>query len=146
MLFCLDWHLLSVRKHFPEDYAALPLESPTTSILQPILSGEKFRVVELTASDVGHSERLARKVLALRNRRRRLAPSQNYGITLVIMTFLEALGYFDATSSPPGAATALGYLLRTHCTPEYEEEMVVAIEMLKLGLLSGAEFTYGKEK
>lgn len=111
-----------------------------------MISDEKAKYVDLGPMDVANIEQAARRHMALGNRRRRLLPAQNYVLTLVMLTFLECLGYFDFSTTPPGSPTALGFLLREKCHPDFELDMIVALELMKFRWLSGNSYTYSAEK
>eukprot|EP01057_Protomagalhaensia_wolfi_P002324 Protomagalhaensia_wolfi_Nauph_80__2323@NODE_2521_length_1069_cov_8_977670_g1976_i0_p1_GENE_NODE_2521_length_1069_cov_8_977670_g1976_i0NODE_2521_length_1069_cov_8_977670_g1976_i0_p1_ORF_typecomplete_len338_score32_36MKT1_C/PF12246_8/4_5e27_NODE_2521_length_1069_cov_8_977670_g1976_i0411015 len=62
-----------------------------------------------------------------------------------MFSLLDCLDYFDHASTPKGAPVSLGLVLRDRVSAQYEMEVLLCMELLKLGLLTGTELRYAPE-
>eukprot|EP01055_Gregarina_sp_Pseudo9_P003611 Gregarina_sp_Pseudo_9__3610@NODE_376_length_3010_cov_8_545944_g355_i0_p1_GENE_NODE_376_length_3010_cov_8_545944_g355_i0NODE_376_length_3010_cov_8_545944_g355_i0_p1_ORF_typecomplete_len890_score140_48MKT1_C/PF12246_8/1_5e21MKT1_N/PF12247_8/1_5e15XPG_I/PF00867_18/0_0005XPG_N/PF00752_17/0_048_NODE_376_length_3010_cov_8_545944_g355_i02642933 len=145
-MFCLDWHASSMSEPLAQYYSELAIPYPINlSDKRPLFDGTHMKIIEIQERDLNRLEVSSRKALALDQRRKQLDPAQNYVIALIMFSLLDCLEYFDHQSTPKGAPISLGLVLKDRVSAQYEMEVLLCMELLKLGILTGVELRFGPE-
>eukprot|EP01053_Blabericola_migrator_P001082 Blabericola_migrator_1__1081@NODE_1276_length_4911_cov_161_340215_g861_i0_p1_GENE_NODE_1276_length_4911_cov_161_340215_g861_i0NODE_1276_length_4911_cov_161_340215_g861_i0_p1_ORF_typecomplete_len885_score116_96MKT1_C/PF12246_8/4_6e28MKT1_N/PF12247_8/1_6e17XPG_I/PF00867_18/2_8e05XPG_N/PF00752_17/0_0034_NODE_1276_length_4911_cov_161_340215_g861_i012053859 len=145
-MFCLDWHARSMAEPLAKYYADLAIACPSNPTdKRPLFDGTYMKIIELQDRDLNRLETSCRESLALNQKRKQLDPAQNYVVALIMFSLLDCLDYFDHQSTPKGAPMSLGLVLKDRVGAQYEMEVLLCMELLKLGILTGTELQYGNE-
>eukprot|EP01054_Gregarina_sp_Poly1_P008863 Gregarina_sp_Poly_1__8862@NODE_533_length_7647_cov_117_581662_g211_i1_p3_GENE_NODE_533_length_7647_cov_117_581662_g211_i1NODE_533_length_7647_cov_117_581662_g211_i1_p3_ORF_typecomplete_len408_score34_25MKT1_C/PF12246_8/3_3e24_NODE_533_length_7647_cov_117_581662_g211_i11861409 len=145
-MFCLDWHAHAMADSLSKYYSELSISYPSSPVnKKPLFDGTYMKTIELQDRDLRRLEASARRTLALDTRRNHLDPAQNYVIALIMFSLLDCLDYFDHQSNPKGAPMSVGLVLKDRVSVQYEMEILLCVELLKLGILTGKELEFGAE-
>lgn len=145
-MFCLDWHASTFSEPLAKYYSDLGIPYPAyPADKKPLFDGTQMRIIELQERDLTRIETSSRKLSAANQSRKTLDPAQNYVIALIMFSLLDCLEYFDHNATPKGSPISLGLVLKDRVSAQYEMEVLLCMELLKLGILTGVELRFGPE-